>query len=166
MSLCLQFMFVDLTFSTGLMVYCPLRCTSCFVISQYLWRPVVSSACCFDGLHYTYSCTWPCSLGLCIAYLALCTIVSMSWAGLFFFLQCFCLLDGCQFFVVLKKRHRWYPIPASMRHAANYSRWNEYQSFSSFQICCSGSVHSRLQRNIRQTMPTLWYWVPCWHGIL
>lgn len=34
-------------------------------------------------------------------------------------------------------------VPASMRHAAKYSRWNEYQSFSSFQICCSGSVHSK-----------------------
>lgn len=145
-SLCLQFMFVDLTIPTGLMVYCPLRCASCSIIFQYLWRPVVCML--FWWITYTHSVA-PGLAHLDCVYLALCKIVSMSWAGLFFFfLQCFVSWMVFLFFVVLKKRHRWYyKMPASQHDTCCRIIVDEMNpKLFVFSNMLSGSVHPTLFR--------------------
>ena len=87
-----------------------------------------------DYIH-TFSCTWPCSPGLCIPCIMHNSVHVVS-RSLFLLFTVFCLLDGFPFFCCFEKK-----TPLVLQNASqpawymlqNYSRWNESKAFRLFK---------------------------------
>ena len=87
-----------------------------------------------DYIH-TFSCTWPCSPGLCIPCIMQNSVHVVS-RSLFLLFTVFCLLDGFPFFCCFEKK-----TPLVLQNASqpawymlqNYSRWNESKAFRLFK---------------------------------